>query len=139
MSRASPTEPNPAALHDEAVASAVRHTSPAADEYHGAPVRYLQAIAAAQLDARPPPRRRPPATVDGDVMKRAAVPAQEQTVLNEIVASLARNRIRALPVIDGERRVVGVVSASDLMRYVVTRPDGGTRSKRRQHPHAATA
>lgn len=139
MRRTSPPEPNPAVVRDEAAAAAVRHVGPSADQYQGALVRYLEAIAADRLDARPAPRRGPPTTMVGDVMTRAAVPAHEQTVLKEIVASLARNRIRALPVIDGERRVVGVVSASDLMKYVVTGPDRGTRRRHRQHPHAATA
>lgn len=139
MSRSSPVEPSPAALHDEAAASAVRHIGPTADQYHSALVRYLEAVAAERLDARRPPRHRPPATVVGDVMTRAAVPAREGTVFKEIVASLARNRIRAVPVIDDGRRVVGVVSASDLQHYVVTSPAAATRRPHKRHPHPATA
>jgi CBS-domain-containing membrane protein len=133
MSQSSP-EPSPAALHKEA-AAAVPRTGPTSDHYHSALVRYLEAVVADQLDARRPPRRRPPATVVGDVMTRAAVPAHEGMLFKEIVDSLARMRIRALPVIDDERRVVGVVSASDLLDHVAP----GTRRRRNQHPHASSA
>lgn len=135
MSPISPPEPSPAALHKEAAAATVPRTGPSSDRYHSALVRYLEAVVADRLDARQPPRRRPPATVVGDVMTRAAVSAHEGTFFKEIVDSLARNRIRALPVIDDERRVVGVVSASDLLDHVAA----GTRRRRSQHLHAANA
>jgi CBS domain-containing protein len=59
----------------------------------------------------------PPAGVKtvGDVMTTAVVAAHEGAVFKEIVDSLTRNNISGVPVIDVERRVVGVVSASDLL------------------------
>jgi CBS domain-containing protein len=95
-------------------------------------VRYLNAIAgeAGRTHHEPSPRRAP-ATLVGDVMTRAVVAAHEEAVFKEIVAALARNRVSAVPVIDDDRKVVGVVSESDLISHMVT--DGGTsRSGRRQ-------
>lgn len=109
------------------------------DRYHDALVRYLDAVASDRSAAkREMPRRKPPATLVGDVMTEAVVAAHEGAVFKEIVDALARNRIRSVPVIDLERRVVGVVSASDLMNRVVAtpRPHGGRKAHK---PLAATA
>jgi CBS domain-containing protein len=109
------------------------------DRYHDALVRYLEAVASDRSGViRETPRRKPPATVVGDVMTKAVVAAHEGAVFKEIVDALARNRIRSVPVIDLERRVVGVVSASDLINRVVARPR--PHGVRRAHkPLAATA
>ena len=73
-------------------------------------------------------------------MTEAVVAAHQGAVFKEIVAALARNKIRAVPVIDDNRKVIGVVSASDLLHRVVAGP--GTRPRSRpahQSAHAATA
>lgn len=54
----------------------------------------------------------------GDVMTRAVVTAHEGAPVKEIVAALARNRISTVPVVDEERHVVGVVTASDLLTRI---------------------
>lgn len=96
------------------------------------------------------PRRTPwldsgPATV-GDVMVTAVVAAHEDAPFKEIVASLYRNRISAVPVIDSTRRVRGVVSESDLLARLsgglVDLPRGHfrtARSEARAKLRAATA
>jgi CBS domain-containing protein len=128
-------------LHDEAAATAVRDTGPTADRYHNALLSYLEAMGRAHSAAHPHTvQRRPPATVVGDVMTEAVVAAEEGAVFKEIVAALARNKIRVVPVINNARQVVGVVSASDLIYHVVAGP--GTRPRNRsaaEMAHAATA
>ncbi|WP_107440003.1 CBS domain-containing protein [Streptomyces sp. 142MFCol3.1] len=50
----------------------------------------------------------------GEVMTREVVRADRQTPLDEVVRLLERHRIRALPVVDHDDKVVGVVSGADL-------------------------
>jgi CBS domain-containing protein len=141
------TEPNPVAVQHEAAATTVRHLGPTADRYHTAMVRYLNAIAgeAARHHAGTPTQRAP-ATLVGDVMTRAVVAAHEEAPFKEIVASLARNRVSAVPVIDDDRKVVGVVSETDLMAHMALDAGAslrGHRSERltatRKKAHASTA
>jgi CBS domain-containing protein len=50
-----------------------------------------------------------------DVMTTAVVTAYLDAPMKEIAAAMARNRINSVPVISGNRAVVGVVTASDLL------------------------
>ena len=57
-----------------------------------------------------------PATATvGDVMHPGVVAAHEAAAFKQIADALVRNGISAVPVIDDDRRVVGVVSESDLL------------------------
>lgn len=53
-----------------------------------------------------------------DVMTSAVVSAHTQAVFKDIVAAMARNHVSVVPVLDDGRRVVGVVSASDLLARI---------------------
>lgn len=62
-----------------------------------------------------------PAGGDGrvrDVMRTGVVAAHEEAAFDQIVDAIVRNRISAVPVIDHERLVVGVVSESDLLAHL---------------------
>ncbi len=139
------TESNPATVRHEAAASSVHHLGPTADRYHAAMVRYLNAIAGDAARSHPEvTRQRAPATLVGDVMTRAVVAAHEDAVFKEIVAALARNRVSAAPVIDDDRKVIGVVSESDLIGHMVTEGGAGAlRHERltatRKKTHGSTA
>jgi predicted transcriptional regulator len=124
---------NPRALQDQAAATAVRDAGPTADRYDNALLRYLQALTRDHSADTPHPAR-PPATLVGDVMTETVVAAHQDAVFKEIVAALARNKIRAVPVIDDIRKVIGVVTASDLLHHLVTGP-----AQTPQKAHAATA
>jgi CBS-domain-containing membrane protein len=50
-----------------------------------------------------------------DVMTRDVVCAHEGTPYKELVRLLASRRVSAVPVIDGRRHVLGVVSEADLL------------------------
>ncbi|MEU8300688.1 CBS domain-containing protein [Micromonospora sp. NPDC048909] len=54
----------------------------------------------------------------GDVMTRDVVTAREGTPYREIVDVLIRRGISGLPVTDGFRRVLGVVSEADLLHKI---------------------
>ncbi|HZC53000.1 MAG TPA: CBS domain-containing protein [Mycobacterium sp.] len=128
-------EPNPATVHGEAVAAAVRHTGPAAERYHQALVRYLDTVS---HPAERPEHRHSlsvPAALVADVMTHGVVAAHEDAPFKEIVAALARNRVSAVPVIDSQRRVVGMVSESDL----ITRIARGSCVAPRGHRHELRA
>lgn len=132
----------------EALASAVRHTGPTAERYEGALERYLGAVAGdtAVAPGNDAGRLTFPHQVVGDVMTRGVVTAHEDAVFKQIVVALARNRVGAVPVIDSQRRVVGVVSEADLLARVSgdhwAAPRGHRLSARgdtRRKSHAAIA
>ena len=50
-----------------------------------------------------------------DVMTQDVVTVDEHASLKEVARLLTEHRVSALPVLDGEGRVVGVVSEADLM------------------------
>jgi CBS domain-containing protein len=130
----------------EAAQSTIRHVGPTADRYALALERYVSAVSA---NAVTEPRSAdsahhfPPMTV-ADVMTRDVVCAYPGAQFKEIAQALHRNGINAVPVIDEDRHVVGVVTASDLLARVGrTRPlPRGHRpghQDKRHKVHAATA
>lgn len=89
-------EPNPMTLHDESAAATVRGTGPTTERYYNALLGYLAALNHDRSVSHPDTvHRKPPATVVGDVMTEAVVAAHEGAAFKEIVAALARNKIRA--------------------------------------------
>lgn len=120
------TAPDPVTMAHEAASSSVHHLGPTADRYHAAMVRYLNAIAGDAARPHPEVARRPaPATLVSDVMTRDVIAAHEDAPFKEIVATLARNRVSAAPVIDDDRKVIGVVSESDLISHMAVDGSGG--------------
>jgi len=49
-----------------------------------------------------------------DIMSRAVVSVTPDSSVDQALALLARHRVKALPVIDGKRRVCGIVTRADL-------------------------
>ncbi len=119
-------------------------TAPSADN---STLRYLCDVVAHE-EHRPgfrPPVPPGPERVR-DVMVTSVVAAHEGALFKEIVDALIRNRVSAVPVIDENRRVLGVVSESDLLARVsnahLTLPRGHRLSghgEERRKLHAATA
>ena len=56
--------------------------------------------------------------VVADIMSRNVVSVSPDTRVREIAETLVRNGISAVPVLDRERRLVGIVSEGDLVRRV---------------------
>ncbi len=54
----------------------------------------------------------------GDIMSREPVTAAFGTGLQEAWALMRRRRIKALPVVDRARRIVGIVTTADFMRQI---------------------
>lgn len=69
-----------------------------------------------------------------DVMTRDVISVPADASLREIVDTLVRHGVGAVPVVDPHRMLVGVVSASDLLGPLVTAPDPPGEITR---PHAA--
>jgi CBS-domain-containing membrane protein len=110
-------------------------------------LRYLSDVVAreAHRPGVPPPVPHGPERVR-DVMVTAVVAAHEGALFKEIVVALVRNRVSAVPVIDADRRVLGVVSEADLLARVskahLALPRGhrlSAHSEERRKLHAATA
>ncbi len=57
----------------------------------------------------------------GAVMTTPAVTIVEMTSLEQVAEQLTRQRIRRLPVVDTEGRLVGVVSRRDVLRWAASR------------------
>ena len=117
------------AQHREAVSSTASHTGPTAERWHQAFEHYLAAVAQ-HPSATNVTTMSPPALIVADVMTAGVVTAHEDAVFKEILAALARNRVAAVPVIDTERRVVGVVSESDLLAHIVGRTGHGEHQRK---------
>jgi CBS domain-containing protein len=104
-------------LEHEAARTTVGHTGPTADRYASALERYVAATSVHEPPASGSGNRYPgfpPLTV-GDVMTTQVVSAYEGALFKEIARALYRNTINAVPVINVDRHVVGVVTASDLL------------------------
>lgn len=69
-----------------------------------------------------------------DAMSHRLVCVLEHTTFKEIVRVLADNHVDLLPVVDAERRVVGVVTSSDLLARF-----GARMVSRTHHKHGTTA
>ena len=62
-----------------------------------------------------------------DVMTAKVVSVSKDTLIHEVVSLLLKYRISAVPVIDGTRQLVGMVSEGDLLR-----PEGTSHAGARQ-------
>jgi CBS domain-containing protein len=68
-----------------------------------------------------------------DIMTRDLISVREDDPLAEAQARIQRARVSGLPVLDARRRVVGVVSETDLValcRYDADAPEGWHRRRR---------
>jgi CBS domain-containing protein len=93
-------------------------TSPrddAGEERESTTRRYLTAVAHRGTPGEDRGEAAPAATFVRELMHPGVVAAHEGAQFKEIVDALVRNRISAVPVIDADRRVVGVVTEADLM------------------------
>jgi CBS domain-containing protein len=137
-------EHKPVDVSHNAATTSVRHAGPTADRYHSAMVRYLDAVAGKPGRGSTTHAYGVPVTLVRDVMTHGVVAAHEAAPFKEIVAALARNRVSAVPVIDDDRKVVGVVSETDLMTHMAlgSRPAPhrhGKGSPASRKAHATTA
>jgi len=75
-------------------------------------------------------RHRNPATRVSEVMTSPAITVNEKTDLTEVVELMATARLKSLPVVDNEERVVGIISRSDIIRTRARRPRCRRRRRR---------
>jgi CBS domain-containing protein len=126
-----------------AVAVAAGSARPTTDRYRSAFERYLAAVA----DTGGKPAKADHVLLDQlywnlennlvrDVMTRQVVSVQEGASFKGIVDTLARHRVSAVPVVDADQKVLGVVSESDLLAKVVA---GGDPCARIRGGHATKA
>lgn len=64
----------------------------------------------------------------GDLMSRDAGAIRDDLPLRDAAEWLTRRELHGAPVVDGGGRCVGVLSATDLVRWVAGRADANTRS-----------
>jgi CBS-domain-containing membrane protein len=73
-----------------------------------------------------------------DVMTRGVVSAHEGAAFKDIAAAFTRYHISAVPVLDADRKVVGVITASDLLTRGSHAPEHGWRRHARPAEHTIT-
>jgi CBS domain-containing protein len=124
----------------ESVAAAATHTGSTAERYQSALGRYLGAVSSI-------PELEPPSdetlrdeywwnlenNLVRDVMTHDVICVTEDAPFKDIVDTLSKHRVSAVPVVDADRKVLGVVSESDLLAKVVT---GGDPRARIQGAHS---
>jgi len=71
-----------------------------------------------------------------DLMQTSVVTASPETVVSEIILTLADAHVSSVPVIDSHRRVVGVVSASDVLVAEAELEDDESRTRLSQTARA---
>ncbi|HEY8983224.1 MAG TPA: CBS domain-containing protein [Streptomyces sp.] len=67
-----------------------------------------------------------------DVMTRAVVAVGRQTVFKDVVTLMERRQVTAVPVLEGDGRVIGVVSEADLLAKEEFRDSDPDRTVQRQ-------
>lgn len=70
----------------------------------------------------------------GEVMTREVVQARRQTTFKDLVRLLDRHRIGGVPIVDADDKVVGVISATDLVSGQADRADQRVRLPGRRPP-----
>ncbi len=114
----------------EATASVAARTGPTSQRYQSALARYLTAVE----NAHDRPGKTDPMlrgelywnlenNLVSDVMTRPVISVTADAPFKEIVDTLAKHRVSAVPVVDADRKVLGIVSASDLLAKVVAGGD----------------
>jgi CBS-domain-containing membrane protein len=71
------------------------------------------------LLGRPLPLRKTGTTV-AEIMTVPAITVQPDTTIREAAQLLSEHRIKRLPVVDGEQRLVGIVSRADIVKVLTT-------------------
>ena len=66
------------------------------------------------------PHREPAALAVDQVMSRPVVTADEETLLFDLLRTMAERRIRRAPVVDDRKSVVGMVSMDDIILLLTT-------------------
>jgi ABC-type proline/glycine betaine transport system ATPase subunit len=116
----------------ETLANTAERANPAPERYDSALARYLAAVD----NPRAHERRHDNSLRDelywnlenkpvSDVMAHAVVSVDEDATFKEIVETLAHRRVSAVAVVDGERKVIGVISESDPLAKMVAGADPG--------------
>lgn len=133
---------------------ATRQSGPTTERYQSALQRYVAAISGAdqpEAAARSPLQEAYRWSLENilvrDVMTTDVVSVTVDTPFKAIVDTLATCRVSAVPVVDADYKVLGVVSESDLLAKVVAGGDprvrdGGGRvekAERQRKSHAETA
>ena len=57
------------------------------------------------------------------VMTKKVIYASPETTVDECMALMTQKRIRHLPVIDNNEKIVGIISIGDLVKFVVSEQD----------------
>ncbi|MGN6609673.1 MAG: CBS domain-containing protein [Jatrophihabitans sp.] len=129
--------PTPAVVH-EAAMSATRHVGPTADRWSTALERYVQFMS--RPDREPPGepaplRRDVAARTVKDVLHTSGPRAVRGTSFHDLARALQDAPSSAVPVVDDDDRVIGVVSTADLLSHV-TRDAVPPKAGPGRHGHA---
>lgn len=54
-----------------------------------------------------------------DIMLKTIIVCEEQASINEIAIILLREKINALPIINSQREIMGIITLSDILKFVI--------------------
>jgi len=127
----------------EALQSSVGRTGPTSDRYRSALERYLAAAAAVDSQGALTPGAKDDGlfwkignNTVGDVMTRTVISVHKDAPFRQVVDLLALNNVGAVPVVDVDGAVLGVISTSDLLAKVAA--GGERRVHARSHAARST-
>ena len=110
----------------EALTQVPTRQGPTPERYESALTRYIAAVGGSRQHSAPKDHSLRDElywnienNLVSDVMTRDVVSVHEDTSFKDVVATLEKHRVSALPVVDAENKVVGIVSESDLLAKVV--------------------
>ena len=58
-----------------------------------------------------------------EIMKRRVRTVKEDTTVEEAASIMVKERINRIPVIDNDRKVIGIVARADVLRFMVDKKD----------------
>jgi len=114
-----------------------RH-GPTAEQYESGLSRYVAAVGGSRpREAHDTLYWKIENNLVSDVMTRDVECVHEDTSFKDVVAILEKHRVSALPVVDAENRVVGIVSESDLLAKVVAGAEARDETRRKSQAETA--
>ncbi len=84
---------------------------------------------------------RPPDTPVRDVMSKGVLYCYDDEELDHVAANMSDKKVRRLPVLNRDKRLVGILSVGDLVRYEDASTSGRTVAHISEHggPHSQAA
>jgi len=58
-----------------------------------------------------------------DVMSKKVIAAKEMTTFHEVVALMKKSSVNRIPVVDGDNKLIGIITRQDLLTYLAEKEE----------------